>query len=121
MVAMTVVTLETSEVAVEVTIDCMPPMSLAMRDWTSPVRVRVKKASGMRCRWRVDCGAQVVHDALADVRRQPASARRDRALVTIATAIMPPTSHASSWVFRCGSAVVEHVAQQERRHHRNPC
>ena len=52
MVASTVVTLETIEVAVEVTTFCTPPMSLAMRDWTSPVRVRVKKASDRRCRWR---------------------------------------------------------------------
>lgn len=35
-VAMTAVRLETSEVAVEVTVACIPPMSLAMRDWTSP-------------------------------------------------------------------------------------
>lgn len=48
--AMTLVRLETSEVAVDVTVACMPPMSLAMRDCTSPVRVRVKKASDMRCR-----------------------------------------------------------------------
>lgn len=46
--AMTAVRFETSEVAVEVTVACMPPMSLAMRDCTSPVRVRVKKASGIR-------------------------------------------------------------------------
>ena len=51
-VASTVVTLETIEVAVEVTTFCTPPMSLAMRDCTSPVRVRVKKASDRRCRWR---------------------------------------------------------------------
>ena len=50
-VATTVVRLETSEVAVEVTVACIPPMSLAIRDWTSPVRVRVKKASGIRWRW----------------------------------------------------------------------
>jgi hypothetical protein len=49
--AMTLVRLETSEVAVEVTVACMPPMSLAMRDCTSPVRVRVKKASDIRCSW----------------------------------------------------------------------
>ena len=48
-VATTLVRLETSEVAVEVTVACMPPMSLAMRDWTSPVRVRVKKARCIRC------------------------------------------------------------------------
>ncbi len=47
-VAMTAVRLETREVAVEVTVACIPPMSLAMRDWTSPVRVLVKKASGIR-------------------------------------------------------------------------
>ncbi len=49
--ATTAVKLETSEVAVEVTVDCMPPMSLAIRDCTSPVRVRVKKASDIRWRW----------------------------------------------------------------------
>ena len=50
--ASTVVTLETIEVAVVVTTVCTPPMSLAMRDWISPVRVRVKKASESRWRWR---------------------------------------------------------------------
>ena len=49
-VAMTVVTFETIDVAVEVTTLCTPPMSLAMRDCTSPVRVRVKNASESRCR-----------------------------------------------------------------------
>ena len=51
-VATTVVTLETIDVAVLVTTVCTPPMSLAIRDCTSPVRVRVKKASESRCRWR---------------------------------------------------------------------
>jgi hypothetical protein len=50
--AMTVVTLETIDVAVEVTTLWTPPMSLAMRDCTSPVRVRVKKASDSRWRCR---------------------------------------------------------------------
>ena len=50
--ATTVVTLDTIDVAVEVTTLCTPPMSLAMRLWTSPVRVRVKKASDSRWRWR---------------------------------------------------------------------
>ncbi len=50
-VAITVVTFCTIEVAVEVTTLSTPPMSLAMRDCTSPVRVCVKKASDMRCRW----------------------------------------------------------------------
>ena len=46
-----VVRLEAIEVAVEVTTDCMPPMSLVIRDCTSPVRVRVKKPTDWRCRW----------------------------------------------------------------------
>ena len=50
--AITVVTFETIDVAVLVTTFCTPPMSLAMRDCTSPVRVRVKKARLSRCRWR---------------------------------------------------------------------
>jgi len=49
-VATTVVTFWTIEVAVEVTTLSMPPMSLAIRDCTSPVRVRVKNASDIRCR-----------------------------------------------------------------------
>ena len=48
--AMTVVTFCAIEVAVEVTTAWTPPMSFAMRDCTSPVRVRVKKARGRR--WR---------------------------------------------------------------------
>ena len=50
-VATAVVRFEAMEVAVEVTTDSMPPMSLVMRDWTSPVRVRVKNAIDCRCRW----------------------------------------------------------------------
>ena len=46
----TVVTFERTEVAVVVTTESMPPMSLAIRLWTSPVRVRVKNASESRCR-----------------------------------------------------------------------
>ena len=51
-VAITVVTFEVIDVAVVVTTFCTPPMSLAMRDWISPVRVLVKNASESRCRWR---------------------------------------------------------------------
>ena len=51
-VAITVVTFESTDVAVDVTTFSIPPMSLAMRLCTSPVRVRVKKASDSRCRWR---------------------------------------------------------------------
>ena len=50
--ATTVVTLETIDAAVLVTTFCTPPMSLAIRDWISPVRVRVKNASESRCRCR---------------------------------------------------------------------
>ena len=49
-VASTVVTFETNDVAVVVTTFCTPPMSLAIRDCTSPVRVRVKNASDSFCR-----------------------------------------------------------------------
>ena len=48
--ATTTVAFDTIEVAVLVTMACMPPMSFAMRDCTSPVRVFVKNASDMR--WR---------------------------------------------------------------------
>ena len=48
-------TLETIEVAVLVTTFCTPPMSLAIRDWISPVRVRVKNARESRWRWRYTC------------------------------------------------------------------
>ena len=51
-VAITVVRFETIEVAVDVTTVSTPPMSFAIRDWISPVRVRVKKASESRCRCR---------------------------------------------------------------------
>ncbi len=51
-VASTSVTFETVDVAVDVTTLWTPPMSLAILDWTSPVRVRVKKARESRCRWR---------------------------------------------------------------------
>ena len=50
-VATEVVRLEAIDVAVDVTTDCMPPMSLVIRDCTSPVRVRVKNATDCRCRW----------------------------------------------------------------------
>ncbi len=50
-VAITVVRLDTIEVAVVVTTLWTPPMSLEIRDCTSPVRVRVKNASDSRCRW----------------------------------------------------------------------
>ena len=48
----TVVTFETTDIAVEVTTFWTPPMSLAIRDCTSPVRVLVKNASESRWRWR---------------------------------------------------------------------
>ena len=51
-VASTVVTFESTEVAVDVTTVSMPPMSFAMRLCTSPVRVRVKNASERRWRCR---------------------------------------------------------------------
>ena len=43
----TVTTFERIDDAVLVTTVCTPPTSLASRDWISPVRVPVKKASGI--------------------------------------------------------------------------
>ncbi len=48
-VAITVVVFWAIVVAVLVRMSSRPPMSLAIRDWTSPVRVRVKNASDIRC------------------------------------------------------------------------
>ncbi len=51
-VAITVVTFDMTEVAVEVRTLSTPPMSFAIRLCTSPVRVLVKNASESRCRCR---------------------------------------------------------------------
>ncbi len=102
-VATAVVRFEATEVAVEVTTDCMPPMSLVIRDCTSPVRVRVKKATDWRCRCAntsvrsrcMTCCPTVVE---IQVWTTPSAA------VTPATATMPITSQASRERFRCGRA-----------------
>ena len=88
-------TFETIDVAVDVTTLCTPPMSFAMRDCTSPVRVRVKKASESRCRcaytdarrscmtsWPMRLESQVCPTPMTPV--------------TIGIATMPATSR-SSW------------------------
>ena len=46
-VVATVAKLLSSDAAVSVTTDCTPPTSLAIRLWISPVRVSVKKRSGI--------------------------------------------------------------------------
>ena len=51
-VAMTVVAFCAIVVAVLVATLSIPPMSLAIRDWTSPARVRVKNAIDILWRWR---------------------------------------------------------------------
>ena len=103
-VATAVVRLAAMEVAVEVTTDSMPPMSLVMRDWTSPVRVRVKKATDCRCRWpktlvRSPCMTCWPTLVLIQVWITP------KAEVTAAMPIMPATSRISSRRFRSGRAV----------------
>ena len=65
--ASTVVALETIEVAVEVTTFCTPPMSLAIRDCTSPVRVRGEEGERQPLQVAVHGRAQVVHHPLADL------------------------------------------------------
>ena len=78
------------EVAVEVTTASMPPTSLVMRDWISPVRVPVKKAIDWRCRWaktlvRRPCMTCWPTLVLIQVWMTP------KAEVTPATATMPAT------------------------------
>ena len=51
-VAITVVIVDMTDVAVEVRTLSTPPMSFAIRLCTSPVRVFVKNASDRRWRWR---------------------------------------------------------------------
>ena len=48
---MTMMRFENTELAVSVTTDWTPPTSFASRLWISPVRVSVKKRSGIRWRW----------------------------------------------------------------------
>src|SRR5450755_3726878 len=103
-VATAVVRLAAMEVAVEVTTDSMPPMSLVMRDWTSPVRVRVKNAMDCRCRWaktlvRSPCMTCWPTLVLIQVWITP------KAEVMAATATMPMTSQASRDRFFCGRAL----------------
>ena len=103
-VATAVVRLEAIEVAVEVTTDCMPPMSLVIRDCTSPVRVRVKKAMDWRCRCantsvRSRCITCWPTEVLIQVWITPS------AEVSAATATMPAVSQTSSGRSRSGSAV----------------
>ncbi len=103
-VAIAVVRLAAMEVAVEVTTDSMPPMSLVMRDCTSPVRVRVKKAIDCRCRWaktlvRRPCMTCWPTLVLIQVWITP------KAEVRAATATMPATSQTSSCTFLVGRAV----------------
>ncbi len=103
-VAMTIVTSETSAVAVVVTVTCIPPMSWAMRDCTSPVRVRVKKASDMRWRWpytEVRRSCMTSWPTLAETW----VCQTLNELVEIETTIMPRASSDSSPVLPCGSAV----------------
>ncbi len=88
-VAITVVTFETIDVAVLVTTLCTPPMSFEIRDCTSPVRVRVKNASESRCRCRKtavrrSCMTRWPTWFESSVCQTPS------APVTIAIAIMPP-------------------------------
>ena len=75
-VAMTVVTVDMTDVAVEVRTLSTPPMSLAIRLCTSPVRVLREEREREALQVPVDRGAQVVHHALADLRREVATGSR---------------------------------------------
>ena len=102
-VATAVVRFEAMEVAVEVTTCCMPPMSLVIRDWTSPLRVRVKNPSDWRCRCsntvvRSRCMTRCPMVVLIQVCTTPSTA------VSAAMATMPATSHPSTRTSCRGSA-----------------
>ena len=116
-VAITVVTLETIDVAVEVTTFCTPPMSLAIRDWISPVRVRGEEREREPLQVAVDLRAQVVHDALADEVGEPGLADAEHAGGD-RDADHPGDEHDQQPVVVLRDRDVEHVAQQERRDHR---
>jgi hypothetical protein len=103
-VAITVVAFWAMLVAVVVTTLSMPPMSLAIRDWTSPVRVRVKNANDIRCRCRYTAARR------SCITRWPTTfemyvCHTPIAAVAIAIPIIPSTSSVSSAPLCCGSAV----------------
>ena len=115
-VASTVVTFETIEVAVLVTTFCTPPMSFEMRDCTSPVRVRVKNASERRCRCRKTAARR------SCITRWPtwfesSVCQTPRSPVTIAMAIIPAAS-TDRRVVSLALDRLQHAAQQERRQRR---
>ena len=103
MVASTIVTLETIEVAVVVTTFCTPPMSLAMRDCTSPVRVRVKNARERRWRWRYTAARRSCMTRWP-TRFDSHVCPTDSTLVATAMKTIPATSQASSVVSPSGIA-----------------
>ena len=113
-VASTVVTLATIDVAVLVTTPCTPPMSLEMRDWTSPVRVRVKNASDSRCRCRKTAARR------SCITRWPtwfesSVCHTPRMPLTIAITIMPAANSEICLEF-CVLDRLQEVAEQEGRH-----
>ena len=112
-VATTVVTFEAIEVAVFVTTFWTPPMSFEIRDCTSPVRVRVKKASESRCRWRKTAARR------SCITRWPTWFESSvwitpRTPVTTAIAIIPAASHESA-VVSLRRIAVEDALEQEGR------
>ena len=71
-VSSSVMRLLTTPDSVQVKARWAPITSLLSRLTRAPVRVRVKKATGMRCTWPNTATAQVEDQALADAGRLPA-------------------------------------------------
>ena len=114
-VATTVVTLDVMLVAVFVTTFWTPPMSLLIRDCTSPVRVRVKKASESRCRWRKTAARR------SCMTRWPTWFESSvwatpRTPATIAITIIPAALRETPRV-SCASIATRTTPEQERRNH----
>ncbi len=112
-VAMTVVRFAATEVAVEVTTDCMPPMSLVIRDCTSPVRVRVKKPSDRRCRW-ANTSVRSRCITCWPTRVEIQVCTTPNAAVTAATRDHAGGEPDEQPEVALGQRVVDHGAQQER-------
>ena len=100
---------ETIWVITEVTTACIEPMSEKMRDWISPVRVRVKNPRPMRCRCE---NTETRRSCITDwpTRVDSIDWVTPRALETTVTAISPPTAQPSTSA-RCSGRATSTISR----------